>query len=110
MAICYHRKQAWITDEGLKFKPLPGARRVTIPCGKCIACRANNASQWATRVMHEAQYVAAACFVTLTYSPEYVPKDYSLRKSDLQKFLKRLRIRLHREHLGHIRSFLACGE
>ena len=110
MAICYHRKRAWITENGLKFKPIPGAKCVTIPCGKCIACRANNASQWATRVMHEAQYVESACFITLTYSPEYVPKDYSLRKSDLQKFLKRLRITLHREHLGHIRAFLACGE
>ena len=110
MAICYHRKQAWRTEDGLKFKPIPGAQRVTVPCGKCIACRANNASQWATRVMHESHYVDTACFVTLTYSPENVPKDYSLRKSDLQNFLKRLRITLYRENLGHIRSFLACGE
>lgn len=110
MAICYHRKQAWITEKGLKFRPFLGAKRVTVPCGKCLACRANNASQWATRVMHEAEYVKSACFVTLTYSPEFVPSDYSLRKSDLQKFLKRLRISLERKHLGHIRAFLACGE
>lgn len=81
MAICYHRKQAWITEKGLKFRPVLGARRVTVPCGKCLACRANNASQWATRVMHEAEYVKTACFVTLTYSPEHVPFDYSLRKN-----------------------------
>lgn len=110
MAICYHRKLAWITPKGLAFKPVHGAKQVTVPCGKCLACRANNASQWATRVMHEAEYVKEACFVTLTYNPENVPKGYSLLKSDLQKFLKRLRITLERENLGRIRAFMACGE
>lgn len=110
MAICYHRKLAWLTSKGLSFKPVLGAKRLTVPCGKCLACRANNASQWATRVMHEAEYVDTACFITLTYSPDYVPSDYSLRKSDLQKFLKRLRITLDRQKLGHIRAYLACGE
>ena len=95
MAVCYHRKLAWLTADGLKFRPVKGAERVTVPCGKCIACRVNNASQWATRVMHEAQYCESACFITLTYSPDFVPSDYALRKSDLQKFIKRLRTHLH---------------
>lgn len=110
MAVCYHRKLAWLTPDGLKFRPVKGAERVTVPCGKCLACRANNASQWATRVMHESQYCESACFITLTYAPDSVPPDYSLRKSDLQKFIKRLRITLEREKLGKIRAYLACGE
>lgn len=110
MAVCYHRKLAWLTSKGLSFKPVAGASRVTVPCGNCLACRANNASQWATRVMHESEYCETACFVTLTYSPENVPRDYALKKSDLQKFIKRLRITLEREKLGRIRAFLACGE
>lgn len=44
------------------------------------------------------------CFVTLTYSDEYLPYDRSLDKRDWQLFMKRLRKRL-----GSVR-FIACGE
>lgn len=110
MAICYHRKLAYLTDNGLSFKPVEGARVVTIPCGKCLACRVNNAAQWATRAMHESQFVSSGSFITLTYNPDNCPADYSLVKKDLQDFMKRLRIRLHRHNLGSIRAFFACGE
>lgn len=85
-------------------------RRVTIPCGKCLACRVNQAAQWATRAMHESAYVEQACFITLTYANDYLPDGFTLDKRDLQNFMKRLRIELHRKNLGHIRSFFACGE
>ena len=41
--------------------------------------------------MHEFDYHKKGVFVTLTYSNEYLPPHYSLRKKDLQLFFKRLR-------------------
>lgn len=110
--ICYHRRVAWLDPEkGLVFKsPLPRARMVSVPCGKCLACRANNAQSWALRVMHESQYVDSACFVTLTYDPAHCPKDYSLVKKDVQDFMKRLRRQLDYHRLGFVRAYMAVGE
>lgn len=111
MAQCYHRKLAYLVEgKGIFFKPRVGATTVTIPCGKCAACRVNNAAQWATRAMHESLYCETGSFVTLTYDPEHCPRDYSLKKKDVQDFMKRLRITLERKKLGHIRAFFACGE
>lgn len=112
MAQCYHRKIAYLVEgEALYFKP-PAKKhtRISIPCGKCLACRVNKSAEWATRAMHESLYCDTGCFVTLTYDPEHCPSDYSLRKSDLQKFVKRLRITLQRKNLGAVRAFFACGE
>lgn len=108
--MCYHRKLAYLDDKGLHFKPVLGARVVSVPCGKCPACRANNASQWATRVMHESEFCDSGCFITLTYNPAKCPKDYALRKKDLQDFLKRLRRHIEYHKLGHIRAFFGVGE
>lgn len=36
-----------------------------------------------------------ACFVTLTYNPEHLPKDGSLVKKHLQHFLNRLRVSIY---------------
>lgn len=55
--------------------------------------------------MHEAQMHECSSFLTLTYSDEHLPADYSVRKPIFQKFMKRLRKSL----LGNIR-FYACGE
>lgn len=112
MAQCFHRKIAYLVEgEALYFKP-PAKKytRVSIPCGKCLACRVNKSAEWATRAMHESLYCQSGSFVTLTYDPEHCPKDYCLRKSDLQNFVKRLRITLQRKGLGSIRAFFGCGE
>lgn len=79
-------------------------RELKLPCGQCIGCRLERGRQWAVRCMHESQMHEFSCFVTLTYDDENVPSDFSLRYSDVQKFLKRLR----RAH-GKVRFFL-CGE
>lgn len=47
-------------------------------------------------------------FVTLTYSPENLPKDQSITKDELQRFFKRLRKKLSKKGV-QIRYF-ACGE
>lgn len=111
MAVCYRRKMAWLlsNDDGsqaLLFKrPKSGNfRPVTVPCGKCVACRVNNAAAWATRAYHESQYVHDSCFVTLTYDPDHCPKDYCINKRDVQLFLKRLR----KDY--NVRAYFACGE
>ena len=117
MLFCYHRKLAWLVRakdgsvEKMVFtRPPLGAEAVSVPCGKCLACRANNAQSWALRVMHESQYTDGGCFITLTYSPSYVPVGYNLCKKDVQDFMKRLRRRLEYNRLGHIRAFMCVGE
>lgn len=107
---------AWIPPEGgkLVFNCRHAGktwRQVTVPCGKCAACRVNHSSQLATRIMHEFYYAGdVGCFVTLTYSPEHCPKDYAIHKGDVQRFLKRLRRHLEYHDKGKLRAFFACGE
>ena len=45
-------------------------------------------------------------FITLTYDDKHLPANASLRKSDLQKFFKRLRKRLGERKI----RYFACGE
>ena len=97
---CYRPLEAWRTSErtssgknAIVFKKsgkhmeLP----IQLPCGQCIGCRADRASQWAMRCTQEAQLHEKNCFITLTYSDEHLPWDGSLIKSHPQKFLKKLR-------------------
>lgn len=64
-----------------------------VRCGQCTACRLNKASEWSLRIMNETLYHEDSCFLTLTYDDEHIPEYGSLRKKDLQKFLKRFRKR-----------------
>lgn len=57
-------------------------------------------------MIHELGYWDKSVFITLTYSDEYLPPNSSLRKTDLQKFFKRLRKNL----LGRKIKYYACGE
>ncbi len=102
------------------FKPLKGFRspsgaivfsrqqsiglEMTVPCGQCIGCRLERSRQWAVRCMHEASLHEDTCFITLTYSDEFLPRFGSLLMDDWQKFFKRLRKRC-----GKVR-FFGCGE
>lgn len=58
------------------------------------------------RVTHEHLYWPEACFVTLTYAPEHLPKDGSIDKEELQRFFKRLRKNLD----GRKIRYYATGE
>lgn len=69
-----------------------------IPCGKCIACRLENARQTAVRCVHEASMYEKNSFVTLTYSEENL-KSTKLQYKDFQKFVKALRTHIQDEHL-----------
>jgi len=83
------------------YKDLP----VMIPCGQCIGCKTDKSNEWAARCYHEARMHKDNCFVTLTYDPINIPEGGTLVKSDLQKFMKRLR-----EKYEHPIRFFACGE
>lgn len=76
-----------------------------VPCGQCIGCRLEKASQWASRCIHEAQLYENNCFITLTYSPEHLPEDGSVNKDALKNFIRRLRNQTEKQ----IRYY-ACGE
>lgn len=101
-------KLAIFEKEGIKDFP--------IPCGHCLACLINKRRQWTLRILLESFLHDKACFVTLTYSPEHLPVSHQslkdgrgvLEKSDLQKFLKRLRI--HHNFKDREIRYYACGE
>lgn len=92
----------------LTFNPLKAinsALPMSLPCNGCIGCRLDRSEQWAVRCSHEAQMHEANSFVTLTYSNEHLPENYSVSKREYQLFMKRLR----KELTGKVRYF-ACGE
>ncbi|QXP44305.1 MAG: replication initiator protein [Arizlama microvirus] len=61
------------------------------PCGQCMPCRFNRRRMWTHRLMLERLCHKDACFVTLTYDDEHLPKGGVLVKKDLQDWLKRFR-------------------
>lgn len=52
---------------------------ISIPCGQCRHCRLEHSRQWALRCYHEASLYKLNCFITLTYSDEFLPTGYHLR-------------------------------
>jgi len=64
-----------------------------VPCGKCFQCLARRRNGWSFRLHHQMNVSYSACFMTLTYAEEPLSfnEQPTLRKKDLQDFLKRLR-------------------
>lgn len=79
--------------------------QVVVPCGKCIGCRLDKSREWSIRCVNEASLHDKNCFITLTYSDEFLPADGSLDVTHFQKFMKRFRKRV-----GIPIRFLHCGE
>lgn len=98
-----------------------------IPCGKCYACRLTYSAEWATRILLEKEYYKddECWFITLTYDEDHLPvKEHckyedklyvndgtwggTLVKSDLQKFIKRIRKDYPSPDFNI--KFFACGE
>ena len=89
-------------------------RSQLVPCGACGACRANRRTEWSFRLKEELKVSSSAWFITLTYSPEHLPHidtdlNGTLIKTDLQKFIKRLRRRQERDN-GPALRYYAVGE
>lgn len=89
-----------------EFKAGYLAKKIELPCGKCVGCRMARADSWATRLHHEGQFHEESAFLTLTYSDVWLPDDYSVSVRPLQLFFKRLRKFLGRPGL----RYFACGE
>lgn len=98
---------AYKTRNGISLwkEPPNSTEALSLPCGGCIGCRKAAARAWALRCHLELQQHEKAAFTTLTYDDEHLPP--TLRKRDLQLFLKRLRKRLDRSI--NLR-FFASGE
>lgn len=77
---------------------------LSVPCGKCRGCRADQSLMWSIRAYHESQEHEQNSFVTLTYDADRLPSDGLISKPDLQKFFKRLR------SSGVKFRYVACGE
>lgn len=75
-----------------------------LPCGHCESCIEKRTRSWAVRCVLEAAQYENNCFLTLTYSDGCLPKG-GLCKSDLQKFIRRLR-----DSVDHPIRYFACGE
>lgn len=84
------------------FSDLPP---LTLPCGQCRFCRLEHSRQWALRCMHEASLYETNCFLTLTYSDEFLPAGGSLDYEAPVLFMKRLRAKFGAD----IRSY-GCAE
>lgn len=76
---------------------------VYVPCGKCPACASRRRSEWSFRLFQEVKNAESCYFLTLTYDDEHLPFTYNekydvdvptVKKRDVQLFLKRLRFNL----------------
>lgn len=67
----------------------------TVPCGKCHECLGTRRNAWAFRLWKQMDIAHHSAFVTLTYAEEPLsPLGHgTLRKKDVQDFIKRLRKR-----------------
>ncbi len=101
---CYHPVEVAIRRKSFYSKAGVHALQV-VPCGTCVGCRAEQARQWAVRMMHESRMHHSSVFVTLTYDDRRMPANGSLCPKDFQGFLKRLRKTQERSI-----SFYGCGE
>jgi hypothetical protein len=117
-------KRSIVFNKKEGFADLP----IDVPCGQCTGCRLDHSRVWAARCMHEAKMHKHNCFLTLTYNDKNLPKIDgipTLDKTDLQKFLKRLRSHIEynwRKKTGYEGSikhkclnyphikYYACGE
>lgn len=86
-----------------------GLPEIKLPCGKCPECQKDYYTQWATRGSRELARWDSSVFITLTYSDEHLPPDNSLRKKDVQDFIKRLKKHFGSSKENPIRQTY-CGE
>lgn len=93
----------------IRLKPSPSnPEGLLVPCGKCLACRMSKRREWSARLAHESDYWDKSMFLTLTYADRALPPNASLRKADLQRFIKLLRG--HKDREGQKIKYFACGE
>ena len=62
-----------------------------VGCGQCLGCRTKKRGEWTSRILLESMAHEDSAFVTLTYSPEHLPKDLNVHKQEMKDWQKRLR-------------------
>lgn len=86
-----------------------GLRELKLPCGKCPECMKDYYTMWATRGSRELSQWDSSLFITLTYDEKHLPKNNSLDKGEIQRFIKRVK-----HHFGSTKSNpirqTYCGE
>lgn len=76
------------------LSPVVLSKEDVFACGKCVRCRDKRVNEWCARLMVECASSLNVHWITLTYSDEFLPyngTEPSLRKTDLQAFMMRLR-------------------
>lgn len=112
---CYHPREAFMlinerSESGRQVvvwsRPDVPYKSFEVTCGKCIGCQLDKARDWSLRCIHESQLHDRSCFVTLTYSDEFLPDYGTLVPRDVQLFFKRLR-----EAIEPVKvRYFMCGE
>ena len=112
-----------IYEKGTNYNNIPIHDFIEIPCGKCLECKLEYSRMWADRCMLEAKQYKDNCFITLTYDEDNVPVNdlnyKTLKKDDLQNFLKALRNHVNYKDGKYLKKedrdykiirYYACGE
>lgn len=89
-----------------------GEAYIDVPCGKCSKCLKRRIQDWTFRLKQEKHYSKSCKFITLTYSDEHIPTEngyYTLKKADVQLFMKRLR-KLQAKHTKDKIRYYFVGE
>lgn len=81
----------------------PNGGRMFAACGKCSACLENRRRSWKFRCFCERAYSPLCTHVTLTFDDDFL-EDNVCRRTDLQKYFKRLR------NHGLVFRYIAIGE
>ena len=85
-------------------------KAIPVRCGRCEGCLKSKINDWAFRLEQEGKHALHVHFVTLTYDPLFVPLTKTnlptLRKRDVQLYIKRLR---KKQNHGNLKYF-AVGE
>lgn len=69
------------------------AAATAFPCGRCLHCRINKAREWKNRLLLEETQHDDTCFVTFTFSDDWLPHPGCVDPHTMGNLLKRLRKR-----------------
>lgn len=99
----------------------PRSPELAVPCGQCMACRIQSRRVWTHRLILEAALHPYSSFLTLTYSDEHLPSEfscpdtgqvyapYSVNPAHHVQFMDALRTR-YRRLTGNKIRFYGVGE
>lgn len=87
------------------------SQSIPCPCGHCPYCRYRMSRTWSLRLRLEAKVWDKKCFLTLTYSDDFLPQERSLAPEHLTSFWKRLRYYVEQKYGSSARiKYFSCGE